>query len=225
MADPISQGSANVTFTRNQTSSTTASLPVALVNSISGSTVISEIWMTLDPTNTVPAQSTFNVTGTASPGDTASATFTDADGNAAKYVAEALTGWTTAKTVQHLVDLLNVDDDVIATVAATTATVGTIAVTSARPGRTFSLTTSGTGFTVSSPVSVTTGSKIGSTYYRKVGQIESAFGPTTDGQGAQVQSTTKWYDGATSPTQVQVLPGAIYRHPSLVSQIQAAQGV
>lgn len=230
MPDSPAQAHSSLSFTRTTTSTQSVTLSseikAKVVQGQNKATV--EFWQTLDP-SAAKQQTSFVATGTMAVNDTVFATITDADTNINKYVLDAAQTKTLAQLLSDLTALINIDDDIVATVA-TGATAGTITLTSAQPGRAFTVTVgaggSNTGSaalgTVTTIVANAAGTIGSGPKHRKIAEVDVTPSVSEDGSN-QLTNTIRFYNGAGTPVVSQTQTSAPYKHPLTLSEILAAQ--
>lgn len=231
MPDNTSQSVSSVSYQKTVSSTTTVVLANELVSRINPATNTAtvEFWQTLDPT-AAAKQDTINVSGTMALNDQAWIRVVDADANAAKYILEAQAGMTLAQILAELTSYVNVDDDVTATFATGVST-GTITVTSATPGRAFTVTVgvggSNTGTvaigTITNVVANAAGSNGSAPKKRKLAEVDVVYGPSSDGF-LTATNNIRFYTGASVPAVAQNQSSSPYKHPSSIGTIQSNQG-
>lgn len=217
--DNSGQTISSITYDRVTTSSTPTQLAAELKSSVANNRFTNELFLNLT-SNAVAQVDTFTISGTLAVDDVITVTIEDADGNEFDYIFKSKSTNIQAAGIS-IASLINLDDDVTASSSFSGGT-ATVTIRSATPGRAFTTTTGKTGTVTVGAASTTTPSS-GTAMKRKVGQAEWLVGVSDDGS-VTVTGTVRFYDAASSPTQVQSQNTASYKHPRTIDAVRTAQG-
>jgi cystathionine beta-lyase family protein involved in aluminum resistance len=220
MPDAAAQSIAALTYSQTQTTTTARTLATEARQSAVGNTTKDEFYLTLNTTATAQVSS-FVISGTAAAADTIFAIVTDADNNVFKYIYELTAADTVETAGQKLASLIGIDDDVVAAAAFATGS-STVTLTSATPGRAFTVTTGKTGtIAIANPTTGT--ANAGTPLKRKVVEATWALDDSVDGY-LTLTGVVKFFDGGSVPVQKQVQTTAPYKHPLKIDSIRTEQG-
>jgi hypothetical protein len=224
MADSASQVVLSQEFSSQVTNTQVQNLISERRYRNSSNTDTIEYFLTLNEGNT--AQKThFNVGGTIAPDDIL-AVRVQAPGTDEEYLYRVKTGDTFAKVIEGLVSRIGMDSAVVAQ-GMTASNSGTVNLTAAIPGQTFSVSTANVGAattTMSTPVTTVTGSSSATIMHRKIAELTLNWGASADSsQRIQVSGNFDSFDGAVLSQRVNRLAIPAYKHTLSINQIQAAQ--
>lgn len=216
MTDQSGQFVASLAYNSVATVTTPVNLPYEIRQTTVAGTSKDEYWVTTNSGTLAVAQVfEFALSGSVASGDVVHCTITDADNNVRKYMTEANASDTVNTLAAALAAVINIDNDVVATVSS-----GTITVTSATPGRAFTAVTGKSG-TVTISAGSTTTANSGTAKKRKLAEVELAYSSSSDGY-LTVTGTVRFFGGENNPsTPLQTQTTAAYKHPRSIDAIRA----